>query len=65
MENSNTVSVTIPERAEIEVINFDENTSWIRWMMPDWSDNGNVNLPTGKNYKLKERNADTVIVEVV
>lgn len=32
----------------LEVINFDETTSWLRWFLPDWSDNGNINLPAGQ-----------------
>lgn len=60
--NMEDVIVEINEKAEIEVCNFDKETAWIRWYLPDFSDNGNVNLPKG-NYKLKERKGKEVTVE--
>ena len=61
-EDVNNITVEINEQAEIEVINFDEKLSWIRWYLPDFSDNGNIDLPEG-NYKLKERVGNKVTVE--
>jgi hypothetical protein len=62
-ENVDNITVEINERAIVEVINFDENTSWIRWYLPDFSDNGNIDLPKGGNYQLKERIGNIVTVE--
>jgi hypothetical protein len=45
----------VEKDAIIELINFDEETSWIRWFLPDWSNNGNIDLPKG-NYKVISRN---------
>ncbi len=59
------VTVIVPERAEVEVCNFDKDTAWVRWYMPDFSDNGNIDLPKGENYKLKQRVGDNVTVEVI
>ena len=41
------MELSINENAIIEVVNFDENTSWLRWYLPDFSDCGNINLPEG------------------
>lgn len=65
IKHKNKITVTISEIAEIEVCNFDKNNAWIRWYMPDFSDNGNINLPKGKNYKLKQRVGDKVTVEKI
>ncbi len=54
----------ISESAEIEVCNFDEDTSWIRWNLPDFSDNGNIDLPRG-HYKIKSRKGNKVTVESI
>lgn len=60
----NEITKIISGRAIVEVINFDEKTSWIRWYFPDFSDNGNIDLPEG-NYKLKNRVGDKVTVEKI
>lgn len=61
----NEVTVCISKKSIIEVINFDKETSWIRWYHPDFSNNGNINLPKGHNYKLKNRVGDKVTVEII
>ena len=53
-----------PANAEIELINFDEEHAWIRWYLPDWSDNGNIDLPKG-NYKIIDRNGSEVTLEEI
>lgn len=50
----NKLQISVPAGAIAEIINFDEQTSWIRWYMPDFSNNGNINLPSG-NYKIKNQ----------
>lgn len=57
------ITVTVSEQAIVEVLNFDKNNSWVRWHFLDFSDNGNINLPKGKNYKIKRRIGDKVILE--
>ena len=57
-----TKSFTVDERATIEVVNFDVNKSWIRWFLPDFADNGNIDLPKG-NWKLLSRRGTEIIVE--
>lgn len=57
------ISHKIHKDAIIEIENFDKRTSWIRWYMPDFSDNGNIDLPKGYNYKIKSRKGDKVTVE--
>jgi len=58
------ITISVAENAVIEVINHDENTAWVRWYLPDWSDNGNVELPNGNNYTLKGRKGDKVTLKV-
>ena len=60
MEN---IIVEINEKANIEVINFN-GIAWIRWHLPDFSDNGNIDLPNGK-YDIKERKGNKVIIKRV
>ena len=55
---------TIDEKAEVEIVNFDDQTSWIRWYLPDFSDNGNINLPKG-NYKITNRVGSNVSIRLI
>ncbi len=47
-------TIAVVERAVVEVINFSPEKSWLRWYLPDFSDNGNVDLPEG-NWKIASR----------
>ena len=40
--------VLIPKCFNFEYIPFDNLASWIRWYNSDFSDNGNLDLPTGE-----------------
>ena len=59
------ITEIVPERAIIEVVNFEGQLSWIRWYLPDWSNNGNIDLPPNKNFKLKSRVGERVTVEEI
>lgn len=56
--------------AEIEMINFDKNTAWLRWYLdgfdipnhPNMAKCGNINLPEGKNYRIRKRVGDKVTI---
>jgi hypothetical protein len=58
------MEIEVNENAEIEVVNFDEKLSWIRWYLPDFSYNGNINLPEG-NYVIKDRKGNKVTLEKI
>ena len=60
-----TVTVEVDTKANIEIINFDSENSWVRWYFPDFSDNANIDLPKGKNWKLKHRIGNKVTVEEI
>ena len=59
------VILTIDPKATIEIINHDAENSWVRWYFPDFSDNGNIDLPSGKNYRLKTRIGNKVTIEKI
>lgn len=56
------LTYTVFEQAEVEVVHFTEDTTWIRWYLPDFSENGNIDLPNG-NWQLKCRVGDKLTVE--
>lgn len=56
------LTFTVNEQAIVEVVNFETNKAWIRWYLPDFSDNGNIDLPDGK-WKEVSRTEDQLTLE--
>jgi len=59
-----TTEVNVSTKATVEVVNHDKKKSWVRWYMPDFSDNGNIDLPEG-NYKIKTRIGRKITLEKI
>lgn len=58
------LTFTVHAYAVAEIVNFEGNKSWIRWYLPDFSDNGNIDLPDGK-YELANRVGDQLTVKEI
>ncbi|CAB4219061.1 hypothetical protein UFOVP1604_144 [uncultured Caudovirales phage] len=59
---------TVDNQAVTEVVTSDDK-SWVRWYVPgpggNWTSNGNIDLPPGKKYRIKEQLGNTLyVVEV-
>jgi len=59
-----TTTVAIVEQAITEIINFTPEISWVRWYLPDMSDNGNIDLPKG-NWKIASREGCMLTLEKI
>lgn len=48
------IEILVDSKAVVEIIQHTPNMAWLRWYMPDFSDNGNIDLPVGK-WEIKSR----------
>jgi len=64
MDNKEQLTFEVNKNAIAEIVNFSPEKSWIRWFLPDFSDNGNIDLPVG-NYKEVRREGDKMIIEQI
>jgi len=59
---------TVDVDAIVEIVTQDDK-SWVRWYVPslegEWLSNGNIDLPSGKKYRIKEKLGNSLyVVEV-